>query len=192
MMQEVSIEALTTTPTTTTHTCTHTQTYTHTHAYTRPEITESLQVRHSHGVLALICLRNAHSLRTRFAVIKQIFSSDAAVSEETMSKAQQEARLLSELKHPHIVQFYDQFVDGSCVNIVTEYCDGGDLSAAIDWQKDLGGGSPFGEPVVLSWLVQLTTALSYMHERRVLHRDVKTKNVFLLKSKGRRIVKLGP
>lgn len=63
------------------------------------------------------------------------------------------------LQHPHIVRFYDQFVDVNCVNIVTEYCDGGDLSDAIESQKDPanGNGAPFGEAVVLNWLVQLTT-----------------------------------
>ena len=53
-------------------------------------------------------------------------------------------------------------------------------------------GPHFPEQQVLDWVVQLALALQHIHERRILHRDVKSKNIFLsLTDSGERIVKLG-
>lgn len=48
-------------------------------------------------------------------------------------------------------------------------------------------GNLFTEEQICNWLVQMALALFYMHEKRILHRDLKTQNVFLKKGK----VKLG-
>ena len=58
-----------------------------------------------------------------------------SVSDEDLEEAKLEARLLSKLKHQHIIAYFDHFVAVGCVNIVTEFCDGGDLAAAISSQK---------------------------------------------------------
>eukprot|EP00041_Stephanoeca_diplocostata_P021383 m.497130 g.497130 ORF g.497130 m.497130 type:complete len:645 (+) comp21813_c1_seq4:293-2227(+) len=127
-------------------------------------------------------------------VVKQVVSG-GSVSDDDLEEAKREAQLLSTLAHQHIITFFAQFVTADCVNIVTEFCDGGDLAAAISSQQEKmdhqGNVVPFGQQLVLSWTTQLTAALSYMHAKRILHRDVKTKNIFLLKSKGHRLVKLG-
>jgi NIMA (never in mitosis gene a)-related kinase 1/4/5 len=51
-----------------------------------------------------------------------------------------------------------------------QYCDGGDLCAKIKAQKNV----LFPESKVLHWFVQMALGLHYMHEERVLHRDLKT------------------
>jgi len=39
----------------------------------------------------------------------------------------------------------------------------------------------FSEGQILNWVAQLTLALSYLHENRILHRDIKPQNIFLTK-----------
>ena len=52
---------------------------------------------------------------------------------------------------------------------------GGDLDVKITEFKKKG--KSFEEKTVMDWIVQLTMALQYMHSRRVLHRDLKTRCV---------------
>jgi len=50
------------------------------------------------------------------------------------------------------------------------YCEGGDVYSKIKASK----GKNFREDVILEWLVQMGLALFYLHERKILHRDMKT------------------
>ncbi|CAM9782650.1 unnamed protein product, partial [Ectocarpus fasciculatus] len=89
-----------------------------------------------------------------------------------------EVDLMRRLHHPNIVGYKDSFLtprkDHLC--IVMEYCDGGDLSTQIkNARKRL-----FPESKILHWFVQIALGLHYMHSRLVLHRDLKTQNIFLL------------
>ncbi|CAF5179747.1 unnamed protein product, partial [Rotaria sp. Silwood1] len=56
-----------------------------------------------------------------------------------------------------------------------DYCDGGDLHSRIQAQR----GILFNEDQILDWFVQITLALKHVHDRKVLHRDIKSQNVFL-------------
>ena len=67
---------------------------------------------------------------------------------------------------------------------VMEYCEGGDLSQLIARSR----GRYFEESVIASYFAQLTLAIQYIHSKNILHRDLKTQNVFLTKD---RRVKLG-
>jgi NIMA (never in mitosis gene a)-related kinase len=51
-----------------------------------------------------------------------------------------------------------------------DYCDGGDLHSRIEAQR----GILFGEEQILDWFVQITLALKHVHDRKVLHRDIKS------------------
>ena len=88
-----------------------------------------------------------------------------------------ESKLLEHMNHPNILQFHDSFVEGNIMNIITELCEGGDLNGYITDVKERGRTIP--EKLVMDWLVQLTLALNYMHQRLVLHRDLKSNNIFL-------------
>ncbi|XP_013411835.1 serine/threonine-protein kinase Nek11 [Lingula anatina] len=111
----------------------------------------------------------------QWKVMKEIPVGDLQ-PDETVD-AMHEANLLSKLDHPSIVKFYDSFLDGEFFCIVTEYCDGGDLEdQIIKYRKE---GKALDEILVMDWFVQLLLAVQYMHSRRVLHRDLKTRNIFL-------------
>ncbi|KAJ8047037.1 Serine/threonine-protein kinase Nek4 [Holothuria leucospilota] len=116
-------------------------------------------------------------------VIKKMELKNASKREK--KAAEQEAKLLSKLRHPNIVSYRDSFnsEDGH-LYIVMGYCDGGDVYNRLKQQK----GKMLEEKQVVEWFVQIAMALQYMHERNILHRDLKTQNIFLTKSK---IIKVG-
>ncbi|XP_052700276.1 serine/threonine-protein kinase Nek2-like isoform X1 [Crassostrea angulata] len=94
-----------------------------------------------------------------------------------------EVNLLRELKHQHIVRYYDRIIDRSntTIYIIMEYCDGGDLSVLIS--KNRREGTYLEEDFVWKMLIQMTSALKECHRRKngkaVLHRDLKPANIFL-------------
>lgn len=67
-----------------------------------------------------------------------------------------------------------------------EYCEVGDLSFHI--KRKLQKNEHFTETEIFNWFVQLCLSLEYIHGRKVLHRDLKSQNIFLT---GNNTVKLG-
>ncbi|XP_017930694.1 serine/threonine-protein kinase Nek11 [Manacus vitellinus] len=108
-------------------------------------------------------------------VLKEISVGDLKPNETV--EANLEAQLLSKLDHPTIVKFYASFVERDSFCIITEYCEGGDLDFKIQECKD--SGKIFTQSQVVEWFIQLLLGVNYMHERRILHRDLKAKNIFL-------------
>uniref|UniRef100_A0A8C4MPN3 Serine/threonine-protein kinase Nek3 n=1 Tax=Equus asinus asinus TaxID=83772 RepID=A0A8C4MPN3_EQUAS len=98
--------------------------------------------------------------------------------------SRKEAVLLAKMKHPNIVTFKESFEAEGHLYIVMEYCDGGDLMQKIKHQK----GRLFPEDTILNWFTQMCLGVNHIHKKRVLHRDIKSKNIFLTQN-GR--VKLG-
>lgn len=65
------------------------------------------------------------------------------------------------------------------VQIVMEFADGGDMYDMI--QRHKASRRPFSEAQIRTWFVQMCLALGYVHEQGMVHRDVKTANLFLNK-----------
>ncbi|NXT49057.1 NEK11 kinase, partial [Pluvianellus socialis] len=108
-------------------------------------------------------------------VLKEISVGDLKPNETV--EANLEAQLLSKLDHPAIVKFYASFVERDSFCIITEYCEGGDLDFKIQEYKE--SGKIFTQRQIIDWFIQLLLGVNYMHERRILHRDLKAKNIFL-------------
>ncbi|KAM4613053.1 serine/threonine-protein kinase Nek4 isoform 2-T2 [Polymixia lowei] len=99
--------------------------------------------------------------------------------------AEQEAQLLSQLRHPNIVTYRESWEGDDCqLYIVMGFCEGGDLYRRLKQQK----GELLPERQVVEWFVQIAMALQYLHEKHILHRDLKTQNIFLTKTN---IIKVG-
>lgn len=93
------------------------------------------------------------------------------------AEAQGEVRALEKLRHTNIVHLKESFLTDDYLCIVMEYCEGGDLFNRIRTQRK--GGTYFDETQILDWFVQLCLALQHCHTNTMLHRDLKTQNVFL-------------
>ncbi|XP_077584748.1 serine/threonine-protein kinase Nek5 [Stigmatopora nigra] len=99
----------------------------------------------------------------------------AKMSSKEKEAAKKEVVLLSNLEHDNIVAFIHSFHDRGSLYIVMEYCDGGDLMMKINRQK----GVFFTEQQILAWFVQICLGLKHIHDRKILHRDIKSQNIFL-------------
>ncbi|XP_049851822.1 cyclin-dependent kinase 5 homolog [Schistocerca gregaria] len=87
-----------------------------------------------------------------------------------------EISLLKELIHPNIVRLYDVIHEEKKLTLVFEYCDQ-DLKKYLD---EHGGVIPL--QIIKYFLAQLLTGVTFCHERRVLHRDLKPQNLLINKS----------
>ncbi|CAN0031798.1 unnamed protein product [Ectocarpus sp. 8 AP-2014] len=131
---------------------------------------------------AILCARIVDG---KACIVKQVDTSKLPA--KARREASKEATLLAKLKHPNIVGFWESFFHGASRDvlcIVMDYADGGDLSSCLSRRN----GRLIDEEIVLDWFVQTTLALKHIHDRKILHRDLKTQNIFLTRS---RVVKLG-
>ena len=100
-----------------------------------------------------------------------------------------EVELLQKLQHEHIVQYFESFEEEGVVCIVMEYLEGGDLGNKIKTARETNFA--FSESQVLKWLSQLLVALQYIHSQKVIHRDLKTHNIFLTEDENLQIGDFG-
>jgi len=102
-----------------------------------------------------------------------------------------EVNILRDLKHPHIVRYYDRIIDKKAakIYIIMEYCEGGDMRTLL--RKCKKDRDYIAEDVIWKIFTQILLALSECHSKKsgkILHRDLKPANIFL---DGENNIKLG-
>uniref|UniRef100_A0A8C4SQU5 Serine/threonine-protein kinase Nek4 n=1 Tax=Erpetoichthys calabaricus TaxID=27687 RepID=A0A8C4SQU5_ERPCA len=133
----------------------------------------------SYGEVQLV----KHRIEGKQYVVKKLNLQTSSRKER--KAAEQEAQLLSRLRHPNIVTYRESWEgDDGQLYIVMGFCEGGDLYHRLKEQK----GHLLAESQVVEWFVQIAMALQYLHEKHILHRDLKTQNIFLTKTN---IIKVG-
>ena len=112
--------------------------------------------------------------------------SNKTATKELMS-LKYEVSILRELDHPNIVKYIYTDADPvkKRVDILLEYVPGGSLSSLL---KKFG---PFNEKITKIYLRQMLSALSYIHSKGIVHRDLKWANVLINNDASIRISDFG-
>ena len=118
-----------------------------------------------------------------FYVIKVLDVSN--LNQKAQFEALNEIATMQSLNSPYIVCYYDSFIDGEekpKINIVIEYCHNGDLSTFIEKQDKLEKQNKYlNENLVWKLFINLCLGLEHMHSKDIIHRDLKSLNIFLTK-----------
>lgn len=96
-----------------------------------------------------------------------------------------EAKILSEVHHPHIVNVLEVFEENDTAYIAMEYISGNSLK----YKMDKEGVLP--EAKVLRYVHQVGEALQFVHEKNILHLDIKPSNILIDQNGKARLIDFG-
>lgn len=131
--------------------------------------------RGGYGVVVLARQRSVGRLVAIKRIRGVLLGGDSGAGGDMVARFRREAQVLAALRHPAIVGVYDLVVTGADLSLVMEYVPGQSLRAAQDRRR-----APLS--ALLTVLADVAAALRYAAEHRVVHRDVKPANVFVLPS----------
>ena len=108
--------------------------------------------------------------------------SNSELASRFRTKFLKEAKTLAALKHPNIIRVFDVFEDNGTAYYVMDYIEGNNLSDIVE------GKGRLSEPLALKYIRQVANALNYLHQKKLLHLDVKPANILLDKNTGNAIL----
>ncbi len=137
------------------------------------------------GVGGMADIYRAKDIEEDRIVAVKILKTEFAGSDEFLRRFRNESKAIALLSHPNIVKIYDVGFTEKVQFIVMEYVDGITLTDYIEQQG------------VLKWrdavhfTVQILKALQHAHDRGIVHRDVKSQNVMLLRDGTIKVMDFG-
>ncbi|CAG8045589.1 unnamed protein product [Penicillium nalgiovense] len=139
--------------------------------------------------------QGVHTKSKTYVAIKSVNLSK--LNKKLKENLSSEIDILKGLHHPHIVALIDCHESTSHIHLVMEYCALGDLSLFIKRRDTLGShkytrdmiakypnppGGSLNEVVTRHFLKQLSSALKFLRDRNLIHRDIKPQNLLLCPS----------
>ena len=137
----------------------------------------------SYGTVYKVRKKNSNQLY----VIKQI--SLLGLGDQQKNEYKLEASLLSSINSNYVVKYYTSFEETNNLNIVMEYCNGGDLFQFLEEKKKTK--HLLSENLIWELFIKMILGLSAIHKMKILHRDLKSQNIFLTKNLEVKIGDLG-
>ena len=105
------------------------------------------------------------------------------LSEKQKISSLNEIRVLASIKNKYIINYKEAFLDEKDCSLclVMEYADGGDLANKIKEYKEKN--EYFNEEDIWKIFIQLVKGLKSLHDMGIMHRDIKSSNIFLFNDK---------
>lgn len=129
-----------------------------------------------HGGFATVYRVIESSTNQEYAL--KVVSKERVSKPKSLEKMKSEISIQSSLHHPNIVQSFLSFEDSLNYYIIIEYCPGHSIRDIIKKQRRIN------EDEVSKMLKDVIEGVSYLHDNRVIHRDIKLEN-FLIGADGK-------
>eukprot|EP00698_Gefionella_okellyi_P002597 TRINITY_DN12432_c0_g1_i1.p1 TRINITY_DN12432_c0_g1~~TRINITY_DN12432_c0_g1_i1.p1 ORF type:complete len:812 (+),score=171.27 TRINITY_DN12432_c0_g1_i1:80-2515(+) len=100
-----------------------------------------------------------------------------SMSQREQEETLNEAEVFSRVDHFNIIKHHESFVENGTLNMVMDFAVSGDLFTKLRQQQQQN--APFSEDQLWTYLIQIAMGLHHLHEKRILHRDIKPQNIFL-------------
>ncbi len=130
------------------------------------------RIRRKVGSGAFGTVYQAHDTQLYREIALKVLHPEATASRKTVDRFLQEARIVAQMHHPHIVPVFDLGQDGEYFFIASAFIHGRTLASDIPDE----GMEPHR---AVQLAIQLAEALAYAHSKEVWHRDVKPLNILL-------------
>lgn len=130
-------------------------------------------------------VRLVHNRKTGEKVALKVMEKSSFFSPEDRSRAQREIAIHQSLNHPNIVRLYDTFEDNDRLYMAIEYVPGGSLYDKMKYNATVP------EPTARNIARELISALDYLHDRNIVHCDVKPENILLDHNKNVKLCDFG-
>lgn len=117
----------------------------------------------------------AREIDTKFVVALKIMFKTHIQRNGVEHQVQREIEIQSHLRHPNILRWFGFFHDAARIYLIFEYAPGGTLDIELHRQPN----QRFDEKRTAGYILSLADALSYMHERGVIHTDIKPESLLL-------------
>lgn len=139
-------------------------------------VIRSLGEGHSSNVLLV-----RHNATGDHYAMKVITDATISLGARNLDELRNEVNILRSITHPLIVRVYEfYYTPPSRISIIMEVCQGGELYSYLN-------GLPSGhctEDEAARFVFQIASAVAYLHEEGVVHRDLKLEN-FVFRNAGR-------
>ncbi|KAK4268958.1 hypothetical protein QN277_022179 [Acacia crassicarpa] len=96
-----------------------------------------------------------------------------------------EIHILRTINHPNIIRLFEAIQTNDRIYLILEYCNGGDLATYIHRR------SKVSESVARHFMKHLAAGLMVLHEKHLIHRDLKPQNLLLSSTGGVPLLKIG-
>ncbi|HEX6799243.1 MAG TPA: protein kinase [Ktedonobacterales bacterium] len=135
------------------------------------------------GGMGEVYLAEQIRVGNRQVAVKIVSLDDAAFraagAEDVAKRFQREAAMLGRLSHPNILPVHDSGVQDDLLYLVMAYAPDGSLADAMKGVSKHPLTLPAPVPFVVDIIGQVASALQYVHEQGIVHRDVKPGNVLV-------------
>ena len=125
--------------------------------------------RGAHSKVYQVTHKSSGEIRACKYISKQNFKK------ECLSNFETECKILKQSDHPNIVNLFEIFETDKSFYLIMENCKGGSLSIKID--ERINHKKPFDENILSELIRQIASAVKYIHDNNICHRDLKPDNI---------------